>query len=121
MRLRTLTVACILAGATALTVGSAGAAHIEDAPHGGKPLSTTLLPGNETPPLATNASGFAPITANAGHSEVCWHITFSNLSGPAVAAHIHVAPPGVSGRIVSPTPVPSEVAGTGNGCAVVHS
>jgi CHRD domain-containing protein len=87
--------------------------------HGGTPLATQLLPGNETPPHTTGATGSALVTVNAGHSEVCWEITFSGLSAPATAAHIHIGPPGVAGPVVIPTPVPAVVAGTGTGCVVV--
>jgi hypothetical protein len=87
--------------------------------HGGLPLHATLLPGSETPPHDTAARGSARITVNPGHDQVCWKITFSDLSAPASAAHIHQAPVGVAGSIVLPTPVPAVTSGTGTGCATV--
>jgi len=112
-------IACLIAGALGFVAGPAAADRVPGSDHGGKPLDAELLPQNETPPHTTAATGTARITVNAGHDEVCWEITFSNLSAPASAAHIHVGPPGVAGGIVIPTPVPSLVSGTGTGCTTV--
>jgi hypothetical protein len=111
--------AAVAAGGLVVGATSASADRLPEAAQGGHPLDAVLLPGNETPPHATAATGFAHITVNPGHSEVCWEITFSNLSAAASAAHVHIAPPGVAGPIVIPTPVPQVVSGTGTGCIVV--
>jgi hypothetical protein len=52
-----------------------------------------------------------------------WQLTFSNLSGPAVAAHIHVAERGQPGPVVVPlcAPCTSGVTGTANINATVLS
>jgi hypothetical protein len=120
MRLRGLIVGCAVASAVGLLgVAPASADRMPGSKHGGKPLETVLLPGNEVPPHATAATGSAHITVNPGQSEVCWSISFADLSAPASAAHIHVGVPGVAGPVVIPTPVPSVVSGTGSGCTVV--
>jgi hypothetical protein len=119
MRLRLVLTAFAVCALGVLGMSSASADRLPDAAHGGHPLDAVLLPGSETPPHATAATGSAHITVNPGHAEVCWDITFANLSAPATAAHIHIAPPGVPGPIVIPTPVPSVISGTGSGCTVV--
>jgi len=121
MRRRGLVVFLIAVAVALFGIASASAERLPGSMHGGKPLETALLPGNEVPPHATAATGLTLITVNPGQSEVCWEITFSGLSAPATAAHIHFGPPGVAGAIVIPTPVPNVTSGTGTGCAVVAS
>jgi hypothetical protein len=119
-RRRPLVLFAMLAGAVAVWgTAPASADRLPGSSHGGRPLAAELSGGNETPPNATTATGSARFTVNAGQNEVCWEITFSGLAGPATAAHIHVAPPGVAGPIVVPTPVPAATSGTGTGCATV--
>ena len=121
MRVRPLAAAFIVAGVAGLAAGPAAADRIDGSSHGGRPLLTVLSPGEEVPPHDTAATGTARVTVNVGHSEVCWDISFSDLSAPAIAAHIHQAPQGVNGPVVIPTPVPAEVTGTAHDCAVVDN
>jgi hypothetical protein len=68
---------------------------------GGRPMSTDLNPAEEVPgPGDPNASGHASITLNQGRHEVCFELTWSDIDGTVVAAHIHSAPAGVAGPIV---------------------
>jgi hypothetical protein len=52
------------------------------------------------PPGATGGfSGTAVELAN-DKARVTWKLTFSHLSGPAIAAHIHIGKPGKAGPVV---------------------
>ena len=82
----------------------ANAAHLDDADHGGRPLTAALSGANEVPARPATQTGVAVITLNQGQSEVCYDITVSNIIGTVVAAHIHVAVAGVNGPIVVPLP-----------------
>jgi CHRD domain len=46
-----------------------------------------LKPSSEVPPNTTTGSGSATVTLDG--NKVTWDVTFSGLSGPATAAHIH--------------------------------
>ena len=82
---------------------------------GGRKLTTTLSGPAEVPPGDPDASGTATITLNYGQGEVCWEIMVSNITLPAAAAHIHVAPVGVAGPIVIPLS-PPDASGFSSGC-----
>jgi hypothetical protein len=48
-----------------------------------------------TPTTPSTCTGTGTLTLNADNSITC-SVTFSNLTGPAIAAHIHQDPPGVA-------------------------
>ncbi len=54
------------------------------------------MPGPGDP----NASGQADITLNQGTNQVCFDLSWSDIDGTVVAAHIHVGPAGVAGPVV---------------------
>ena len=58
----------------------------------------------------------ATVTKTDTGATLTWTLTFSNLSGPATAAHIHVADRGTPGPVVVPlcAPCTSGVTGTAN-------
>jgi len=85
---------------------------------GGRTLTATLTGAAETPPADPDGSGTATITLNYGQSQVCWEITVSDITLPATAAHIHVAPVGVPGPVVVPLSPPDE-SGFSSGCTTV--
>ena len=78
--------------------------HEADDSHGGTPNMAVLLPTTELP-IPTggdpnpDAIGLAVITLNHGQEEVCFQVTWSDLSSPVFDSHIHEAPAGVSGPI----------------------
>jgi hypothetical protein len=82
---------------------------------GGRRFTTTLSGAAEVPPADPDGSGSATITLNYGQAEVCWEITVSNITLPGTAAHIHVAPVGVSGPVVIPLSAP-DASGSSSGC-----
>jgi len=84
---------------------------------GGRPLNTTLSGANEAPgPGDPDGTGRARITLNQGQGTVCWSIHVENVTLPATAAHIHVAPAGDPGPVVVTLGAP-DVNGDSVGCA----
>jgi hypothetical protein len=89
--------------AAGLWVGIAAAGWGADAQAVG--LTAALAPGKEVP-RPTGVSGNARGTFSAGLTRkgsggtLSWRLTFRGLTGPAMAAHIHRAKPGVAGPVV---------------------
>ena len=48
-----------------------------------------LTGAQEVPPVTTQAKGTAEITFDPAAKRLSWNVTYSGLSGPATAAHIH--------------------------------
>ena len=89
----------LVAGGVIVAAGLAGFGGVAAA--GGRPVSTDLNPTEEVPgPGDPNASGHADITLNQGENEVCFDLSWSEIDGTVVAAHIHVGPAGVAGPVV---------------------
>lgn len=91
-------------GATAPDEG-AGFARIHEAEgsHGGAPFMATLTPGAEVPgPGDPNpaAGGVIVLTLNSGQEEICFKTSFSGLSAPVSAAHIHTGTAEVAGPVL---------------------
>lgn len=49
----------------------------------------TLTGSQEVPPVGTAGSGMAEVRLNTETNALSWKVTYSGLSGPAGAAHIH--------------------------------
>jgi hypothetical protein len=84
-------------------------------------VSAAMTAANETPSpkgdvSAARGSFTATLTKAATGASMSWRLEFSNLSGPAVAAHIHVAARGTAGPVRVPlcAPCSSGVSGTAN-------
>src|SRR6266542_5664555 len=85
---------------------------------GGRKFTTTLTGAAEVPgPGDPDGSGTAMLELNPGTGQVCWEIQVSDITLPAIAAHIHKAPVGVAGPVVVPLfpPVP-DASGFSSGC-----
>ena len=55
------------------------------------------------PPTSLTGTGTGTLVLDASNNTITsCSMTFSNLTGPAVAAHIHLAPPGEAGPIIVP-------------------
>jgi CHRD domain-containing protein/PEP-CTERM motif-containing protein len=82
--------------ATALHIAPASATLIE--------FQAVLLPGNEVPPATpSSASGFADVLLDPVAGLLTINETFTGLSSPATAAHIHCcAPPGSNAPVQLP-------------------
>jgi hypothetical protein len=65
-------------------------------------LASLLDPSNEVPPVtnAPGAMGNAAMVLDTDAGEFGWVIGFEGLTGPAVAAHFHLAPADDTGPIV---------------------
>jgi hypothetical protein len=67
----------------------------------------------ETPAVATSATGQGTFVISADGSTITYIVTYSGLSGTASAAHIHTGAPGVKGGAILPlTAGPSPMSGT---------
>jgi hypothetical protein len=62
----------------------------------------TLAGFQETPPVATSATGNGWALVSTDGSTITYYVAYSGLSGPAVAAHIHTGAVGVAGGIILP-------------------
>ena len=62
-------------------------------------FTAALNGGNQSPPIATPGTGTAKVTWNTLTNEMTVDVTFSGLTTPTTAAHIHccVTPPGNTG------------------------
>jgi len=84
-------------------------------------VSAAMIAANEVPTTkgdvaAARGTFTATLTKSATGASMSWRLEFSNLSGSAVAAHIHVAARGVAGPVRVPlcAPCASGVTGTAN-------
>jgi len=70
-------------------------------------LSAKLTAGQEIPKQAVKVPGASgaftgTLTKQGSGAKLKWKLTFSHLSGPATAAHIHLGKPGVMGNVIVP-------------------
>jgi len=77
-----------------------------------------LSGASEVPPVAGGGSGTASINVDTATKGVTWSVTYSGLSGPAAAAHIHCgalpgANAGVSVTLGAGPTAASPITGTG--------
>jgi hypothetical protein len=78
-------------------------------------LSATLNAGQEIPKqVVKNQSAHGSFTATLSGTHLAWKLTFTKLTGPATAAHIHLGGMGKAGNVVVPlcTPCKSGMKGT---------
>jgi hypothetical protein len=79
-----------------------------------------LTAKDEVPPNASTAMGDGTFTLNTATNELTWSVTFSGLSGPAIAAHIHgPGAPGVNAGVVVGFDPPKAPAGEIKGSNVI--
>lgn len=74
-----------------------------------------LSSGQEVPKqVVKNTAAHGQFKGTLSGSKLTWKLTFSKLTGPATAAHIHMAAMGKSGNVVVPLcgPCKSPVSGT---------
>jgi hypothetical protein len=66
-------------------------------------FAATLNAGQEKPtPKRTQNGAAGKFTATLSGTTLTWKLTFSHLSGPATAAHIHAGKRGVAGAVIVP-------------------
>jgi len=66
-----------------------GAAVLLIGPASAEKFKATLDAKSEVPPNASTASGTADIDYDPASKKLSWKLTYSGLSGPAMAAHFH--------------------------------
>ena len=110
-----------LLGSASLITAAAPAEHVRD----GAQVFTLTLTGEEE----CNASGTCGLGdldgtgtitffINPGQKRICYELTLAGIEAPT-AAHIHLAPAGVSGPVVVPLPAPP--LGASSACVDVTS
>lgn len=105
----------VLAGALTGALALAAAALALAAPATMLKLKAQLNAGQEVPPQAVHVlGGSGRWQATLNGTTLKWTLTFSHLSGPANAAHVHMAARGKSGAIIIPLcgPCTSGVSGS---------
>jgi hypothetical protein len=89
-------------------------ATVLSATSGGTALTIALAGEGEDPAGDVVGTGTATVHLRAGQAQVCYSLSVENLSGAAVAAHIHKGGAGVSGPVVIPLATPA--GGSAKGC-----
>ncbi|MFC5497371.1 CHRD domain-containing protein [Caenimonas terrae] len=68
-------------------------------------FETTMSGSQEVPPNTSSGSGMAEVQFNENANRLTWKITYTGLTGPASAGHIHgPAPMGQNAGVVVPFP-----------------
>ena len=78
-------------------------------------LKATLGAAQEVPKQAVaNPAGVGSFTGTISGTKLTWKLTFSKLTGPAAAAHIHLGGKGKAGAVIVPLcgPCKSPMSGT---------
>lgn len=101
----------VVVAVAALTTANTGVAIAKPGGVPAIPLNTS----QETTGSNTGASGFFSYSIIG--NQLCYTMTARNLSAPAAAAHIHLAPRNVAGPIVIPLVVGSGTSWTMQNCA----
>ncbi len=92
----------LIAGVVALAALPAIAAAADPSvPAFGGPLSGA----QEVPAVTTSATGEGTAVISADGTKITYVVTYSGLSGPAVAAHIHTGAAGAAGGVILPLTV----------------
>ena len=89
---------------TAITLAGGVTALLAGCMHGNASTQTyhaTLTAAQEVPPTTSGGTGTATVTVDTAAKTVTWNVTYSGLTGPAGAAHIHgPAAPGSNAGVV---------------------
>ncbi len=89
------------------------------------PFVSRLSGANEVPPADPDGTGGAAVTfdiVNAGDpvagAQACWDLSYTNITGTPVAAHIHRGAAGANGPVVVPLFTATAILGpsSGTGC-----
>ena len=95
----------LLAAKTLLATVTLGAAIAFSAPAFAEKFKATLDGATEVPPKTTAGKGTADIDYDAATKKLTWKLTYSDLTGPATAAHFHgPAAPGANAGVVVAIP-----------------
>lgn len=82
----------------------------------GRPLQADLSGASEVPgPGDPDGTGHAGLRLNQGRHRICYRVEVSDVTLPALAAHIHAGADGVAGPVVV-TLDPPDATGVSAGC-----
>jgi hypothetical protein len=84
-----------LACAAALTIAAPAMAEMMN-------FKADLSAKNEVPPNDSKGAGSVAATYDSSSKKLSWKGTYSGLSGPATAAHIHAGEKGKNGGVIIP-------------------
>jgi hypothetical protein len=85
-----------------LALGLAGCGHMKSS-SGKANYHATLSGSQEVPPRAGAGRGEADVQVDTSTNTLTWKVTYSGLSGPATAGHIHgPAAPGANAGVMVP-------------------
>lgn len=93
------------AAAALVSLGLAGCGMMHSMGMGGhnETFTANMSGSQESPPVNTGASGNAEVTYDRDNGMLHYRVSYSGLSGPATAAHIHgPAGPGQNAGVVVP-------------------
>jgi hypothetical protein len=65
-------------------------------------LKAAMNANSEVPPNASKGNGTVTATYDTGSKRLSWKGSYSDLTGPATAAHFHSGEPGKNGGVVVP-------------------
>jgi hypothetical protein len=97
--------------ATAFALGAARSVHMV----GAKLNAKSEVPAPKGAPAGAKGSFTGSYTTNSKGGVLTWRLTFSGLSGPGTAAHIHMGKVGVAGPVIVPLCGPCKAAQGGKG------
>jgi plastocyanin len=83
-------------------------------------LVATMLGTNEQPAGALTGKGAATVTIDTSSNTLCWTLSVSGITLPALASHIHKGGATVVGPVVVPFTAPG-ADGTARGCTTVDA
>jgi CHRD domain len=109
-------VALLLVAATAAAVGLVTASAHTQRASVLRIFRVPLAGETETPAGDPVATGAATVRVRSGRARVCYSLVARDLSGRAVAAHIHRGAAGTAGPVVIPLKTPN-ASGRASGCA----
>ena len=89
--------------ATILAAALAGCGMMGMSSGGGETYRATLSGAQEVPPVTTSGTGTAEVKLDSANNTLSWKVSYSGLSGPASAGHIHgPAGPGQNAGVMIP-------------------
>ena len=82
-----------------LVVASVGS--IQASASGGKNFSASLTGYEETPTLSVAGTGSFSARLSGDGTSISYSLTYSDLTGPALFAHIHLGMPAIAGGVIA--------------------
>ena len=76
-------------------------------------FETELSGANSVPPLDVDGTGEATVTISDDAQSVSWDVSYSGLTGPPTAGHIHVGAADANGPVMIPFATVTETGTTG--------